>query len=66
MTRSIAVKKPEPRDKVFPRESNVSIATAEGFILRTNSGKKSCEKAGMHEQRIVPIKTASFTDICRM
>ena len=37
-----ATKKPLPRETVFPLASNVSIATADGFIRLTSSGRKSC------------------------
>jgi hypothetical protein len=43
--RSIATKNPEPRETELPRESNVSIATAEGLMRRTSSGRKSCANA---------------------
>ena len=36
------MKNPLPRATVVPFESKVSIATADGLIRLTNSGKKSC------------------------
>src|SRR4051812_33500368 len=42
MTRSIAIKNPLPRLNVFSFASNVSIATADGLMRFTSSGKKSC------------------------
>src|SRR5258706_15744911 len=38
------MKKPLPRESFSPCASKVSIATAEGLIRRTNSGRGSCEK----------------------
>src|SRR5690349_18007414 len=39
--RSTSMKKPLPRDSFSPRESKVSTATADGFIRRTSSGRRS-------------------------
>ena len=42
MMRSAATKKPLPRESELPRASNVSIATADGLMRFTSSGRKSC------------------------
>src|SRR5262245_57500490 len=41
--RSTSTKKPLPRDSFSPFESNVSIATADGLMRRTSSGRRSCD-----------------------
>src|SRR2546423_14795038 len=41
--RSVSTKKPLPRESFSPRASNVAIATAEGLMRRTNSGRRSCD-----------------------
>lgn len=52
--RSGEIKNPLPRANVFSFESNVSIATADGLMRFTNSGKKSCAL-------ILPAKHAKNT-----
>src|SRR5690242_20648640 len=40
--RSLSIKKPLPRESFSPFESKVSIATADGLMRRTSSGRISC------------------------
>src|ERR1044071_2482055 len=55
--RSASTKKPLPRDSFSPRESKVSIATAEGLMRRTKSGRISCASIGRGIRRNSRIQT---------
>src|SRR5215510_14478222 len=61
--RSTSTKKPLPRDSFSPRESNVSIATADGLMRRTSSGRRSCDASmGWGISRKSRIQTNFMSD----
>src|SRR5689334_10480403 len=65
--RSLSIKKPLPRDSFSPRESKVSIATAEGFMRRTSSGRRSCPFDGTTPMVIERTnRTAETVERCFM
>jgi hypothetical protein len=62
---SLETKNPLPRESVAPLASKVSMATAEGLMRRTSSGRKSCadapEEAAKNKIRKAEIlKTTDF------
>src|SRR3954465_6876662 len=63
MTLSLAMKKPLPREIVPPRASKVSMATAEGLMRLTSSGRKSCAAAlKAQKHKIVKRRKVLKTD----
>src|SRR5215218_2420531 len=57
--RSAAMKNPLPRESVLPFVSKVSMATADGLIRRTSSGRYSCPAAASEN-------TPTSTDTAKM
>src|ERR1043165_7144252 len=56
--RSTSTKKPLPLESFSLRESKVSIATADGLMRRTSSGRRSCACVGMGRSRTSKIQTS--------